>query len=82
VYPEHIKEIMPSHLSAMTKQIIQRGVALYAKKRMVVQVESHCSTMVNFRLPHAGAPNVGAIRAAYRVRTTGGLPVSPGVGEQ
>ena len=35
-----------------------------------------------YLLPHTGAPNVGAVRAAYRVRTTGGLPVSPCVGEQ
>jgi len=33
-------------------------------------------------LPNNGAPNMGAIRAAYSVRTTGGLPVSPCVGEQ
>jgi hypothetical protein len=35
-----------------------------------------------YLLPHTGALNLGAIRAAYRVRTTGGLPVSPCVADQ
>jgi hypothetical protein len=35
-----------------------------------------------YLLPHTGAPNIDASRAACRVRTTGGLPVSPCVGDQ